>query len=243
MEQYFAYYYTGSPFVMFGPAHIGTLAALILLNIALIWRFKKAPEKAKRRAAYVIVAVLWLNEIAWHVWNYKSGIWTVQTMLPLHICSLLVWAGGLMLITKNYFIYEFVYFMGIGGASQVLITPYLDIYGFPHFRFFQSFISHGLIVSMAIYMTLVEGLRPTWKSLLRVVLWMNIYLAIIFVINTLTGSNYLFLAEKPPVATLLDLLPEWPWYILWIEVIGVAISLILYLPFAIKDWRVKIKAA
>lgn len=66
--------------------------------------------------------------------------------------------------------------------------------------------------------------------------------AFVFVVNLLIGSNYLFIAHKPPTASLLDLLPEWPWYILWIEVIGVATGLILYLPFAIQDWRVKAKA-
>ena len=72
-----------------------------------------------------------------------------------------------MLIFKNYTIYEFAYFMGIGGAIQALMTPDIGIYGFPHFRFFQTFISHGLLVTSAIYLTIVEGMRPTWKSLLQ----------------------------------------------------------------------------
>jgi len=49
--------------------------------------------------------------------------------------------------------------------------------------------------------------------------------------------------HKPPTASLLDLLPPWPWYILWMEAIGlVVMCLILYLPFAVKDWHVKARA-
>jgi hypothetical integral membrane protein (TIGR02206 family) len=101
--------------------------------------------------------------------------------------------------------------------------------------FFQYFLSHGLIITSAIYMTVVEGLRPTWKSMLRVFIWMNIYAGIIYFINIYLGSNYLMINYKPDTPSLLDLLPEWPIYILYMEVIGAATMLILYLPFATKD--------
>ncbi|HET9913333.1 MAG TPA: TIGR02206 family membrane protein, partial [Anaerolineales bacterium] len=161
--------------------------------------------------------------------------WTVQTMLPLHLCSLLVWAGALMLVTKSYRIYEFMYFMGIAGAIQALATPDLGIYGFPHFRFFQTFLSHGLIVTSAIYMTAVEGFRPTWKSMLRVFVWTNIYAGVVYYINTQIGSNYLMINHRPETPSLLDLLPDWPVYIIYMELLGIACMLLLYLPFVIKD--------
>ena len=130
-----------------------------------------------------------------------------------------------------------MYFMGIGGAIQALATPGLGIYGFPHFAFFQYFLSHGLIITSAIYMTVVEGLRPTWKSMVRVFVWMNIYVLIVYFINNYLGSNYLMINYKPATPSLLDLLPEWPVYILYMELIGIVIMLLLYIPFAVKDWR------
>jgi hypothetical integral membrane protein (TIGR02206 family) len=158
-------------------------------------------------------------------------------MLPLHLCSLLVWTGAYMLVTKKYRVYEFMYFMGIGGAIQALATPGIGRYGFPHFIYFQYFLSHGLIITSAIFMTMVEGLRPTWKSMLRVFIWMNIYALIVYFINTAIGSNYLMINYKPETPSLLDLLPPWPLYIAYMEVIGVITMLVLYIPFVIKDWR------
>jgi hypothetical integral membrane protein (TIGR02206 family) len=236
MGQFFAKDWTGAAFAFLGPAHLTALGLVVLLNIFLA-RFKGADVRVRRRIALTMAVLLWANELGWHVWNYAIGQWTIDTMLPLHVCSLLVWTGGLMLLTRNYTIYEFCYFLGIAGATQALMTPDLGIYGFPHFRFFQTFISHGLIVTAAIYMTVVEGLRPTWKSILRVAVIANIYMGIVFVINTLIGSNYMFINRKPPTASLLDVLPDWPVYLLYLEAIGLVLFLLLYLPFVVKDWR------
>lgn len=238
MEQFFAADYKGPAFELFGTAHIGALLVVVVLNLFLI-RYRNSTDLTKGTLRWIMALVLLANEIGWHYWTYSVGRWTIQTMLPLHLCSLLVWLGAFMLMTKNYRVYEFMYFMGIGGAIQALATPGLGIYGFPHFLFFQYFISHGLIITSAIYMTIVAGLRPIWKSILRVAIWMNIYVVIIYFINQAIGSNYLMLMAKPASPSLLDLLPDWPLYILYMEAIGIITCILLYLPFAIKDLRNK----
>jgi len=236
MTGYFAGDYQGQAFELFGLTHWAALAVIVLLNLYLL-KFRNASDKTKGAVRWLMALILWGNEIAWHYWNYAVGKWTIQTMLPLQLCSVLVWVGAWMLVTKSYKIYEFMYFMGIGGALQALATPDLGIYGFPHFRFFQTFLSHGLIVTAAIYMTTVEGLRPTWKSMVRVFVWMNVYALIIYFVNIYLGSNYLMINYKPNTPSLLDLLPPWPTYILYMEAIGVITMIVLYLPFVIKDLR------
>lgn len=238
MTDFFAANYQGGAFELFGITHFAALGALLLLNLFLL-RFKHSSDGTKAAVRWTLALTLFFNEVAWHYWNYSVGRWTIQTMLPLHLCSVLVWAGAWMLVTKSYRVYEFMYFMGISGALQALATPDLGIYGFPHFRFFQTFISHGLIVTSAIYMTVVEGFRPTWKSMLRVFLWTNIYAGIVYSINTLIGSNYMMLNYKPNTPSLLDLLPAWPVYIVYMELLGVACILLLYLPFAVKDLQAR----
>jgi hypothetical integral membrane protein (TIGR02206 family) len=234
MIDFFAANYTGPAFELFGNTHLAAIGALVLLNLILI-SFRNASDGTKAALRWLLALILLVNEVAWHYWNYSVDRWTIQTMLPLHLCSVLVWLGALMLMTKSYRIYEFMYFMGIAGAIQALATPDLGIYGFPHFRFFQTFTSHGLIVTSAIYMTVVEGFRPTLKSILRVVIWTNVYALIVFFINSAIGSNYLMINHKPELPSLLDLLPEWPVYILYMELIGFVSILLLYFPFAAKD--------
>lgn len=238
MTNFFAANFQGPAFQLFGTAHFAALGALLLLNLFLI-RFKDSSDGTKAFLRWLLALILLVNEVAWHYWNYVVGRWTIQTMLPLQLCSVLVWLGALMLMTRSYRIYEFMYFMGIAGAIQALATPDLGPYGFPHFRFFQTFISHGLIVTSAIYMTVVEGFRPTWKSIPRVVIWTNIYALLIFFLNSSIGSNYLMVNYKPETPSLLDLLPEWPVYILYMELLGLVSILLLYLPFMVRDLRTR----
>lgn len=240
MNQFFTANYQGAPFEFLGPAHIIALLLIILLNVWLS-RFKGTSEETRRKIRITLGVILWVNEIGYHLWAISTGLWNIQEYLPLHACSVLVWLSGYMLIFKNFTIYEFAYFLGIGGAIQALMTPDAGIYGFPHFRFFQTFISHGILITAPIYLTIVEGMRPTWKSLRKVVIVLNLYMVVIFFVNQLIGSNYLFVAHKPYTPSLLDMLPAWPWYILFIEAIGLFVFLLLYLPFIIKDWRAKRK--
>ena len=238
MSQYFTANYTGPAFQFLGAAHLGAIVFLVLLNLFLI-RFKDSRDGTKAAVRWLLALIMLVSEAAWHYWTYINGLWTIQTMLPLHLCSVLVWLGAWMLMTKSYRIYEFMYLVGIAGAIQVLITPDLGIYGFPHFRFFQTFLSHGLIVTAALYMTVVERFRPTWKSLVRVFLWTNVYALIIFFVNSYIGSNYLMINHKPDLPSILDLLPPWPIYIAYMEAIGIISMLLLYLPFVINDWRTR----
>jgi hypothetical integral membrane protein (TIGR02206 family) len=236
MENFFIKDFTGGEFVFLGPHHLIAMLLLVLLNFLLLG-LRNAGNTVRMRVAWTMALILWLNEVGWHVWNASVGQWTLQTMLPLHVCSILVWLGGWMLVTRNRFIYEYMFFLGIGGALQAIITPDLGIYGFPHYRFFQTFISHGLIVTAAIYMTTVEGFRPTWRSMLRVIIGGNIYMLVVSGINWLVGSNYLYTMHKPETASLFDIMPDWPVYLLVVQVIGLVTFLILYLPFIIKDWH------
>jgi hypothetical integral membrane protein (TIGR02206 family) len=238
MSQYFAFDYTGAPFVLFGTWHLVALLVIALLNVGVLG-FRNTSEKTRTAVRWTMAIVLWADEASWHIWNLYWGHWTVRTMLPLHICSILIWLAGFMLIFKIYRIYDFVYFIGIGGALQALLTPDAGIYGFPHYRIFQTMISHGLLITSGIYMTTVEGFRPTWKSFWRVVIGLNIYAIIIFPINMLLGTDFLYINGKPSTPSLLDLLPPWPYYLIAMELIGIIVFLILYLPFIIKDWRAK----
>ena len=238
MSQYFVYDYSGNPFILFGIWHFVALLLIVILNISM-FGFRKSSEKTRNVVRWTMAIILWSDELSWHIWNLYWGHWTIETMLPLHICSILIWLAGLMLIYKNYRIYEFVYFIGIGGAMQALLTPDAGIYGFPHYRIFQTMISHGLLITSAIYMTTVEGFRPTWKSFWRVIVGINIYAAIIFPINLILGTNYLYINGKPVTTSLLDALPAWPYYIIYMEIIGLGIFFLLYLPFIIKDYKEK----
>jgi hypothetical integral membrane protein (TIGR02206 family) len=235
MAQFFVEDWSGKPFRLFGTGHLIALAILVLINLSLIWLRKSQSQKLKDGVRYTIVAILIIAESSWHIWNIVIGKWSIQTHLPFHLCAVLVWSSVIMLLTKNYRIFEFIYFLGIAGASQAVITPEAGIYGFPHYRVFQTLFAHGAIVTGAIFMTVVEGYRPTWASFKRVVIWLNIYALIVTGINVLIGSNYLYTLQKPNSASLIDFLGPWPFYLLALELLALLLCLLLYLPWYLKD--------
>jgi hypothetical integral membrane protein (TIGR02206 family) len=239
MAQYFTYNYSGGSFVLFDGAHLAFLA-LIMVGILSLRLLRGKSEKTLRTFRMLLVFLSVSNELGYHLWRAWYGDWNVQTMLPLHLCSVFVVLNAIMLLKKNYRLYEFSIFLGVGGAMQALLTPDAGIYGLPHYRAVQTLLAHGLIIAGPIYMTVVEGFRPTWRSIPRVFLGANIYMAFVGLVNWLLGSNYMFIAHKPETASLIDLLGPWPWYILGLEAVGLAVCLIIYLPFAIGD---RIKAA
>lgn len=236
MGEYFDLFYSGAPFELFEPGHLIALGVIIAVCLSFIYFRKVWGKREQKRFRYTVATLLVFSELSLHAWTEYWGLWSIQTMLPLHLCSVLVWLTALMLYTRSYAIYELAYFLGIGGAMQALLTPDAGLYGFPHYRAIQTFFVHGVLVIAPIYMTVVEGFRPTLSSFRRVFIWTNIYMVPVFLLNRAIGSNYLFIAHKPEFPTLLDTLAPWPWYIIQLELIGFSILSLLYIPFLINDW-------
>jgi hypothetical integral membrane protein (TIGR02206 family) len=235
MEQYFVRDYTGGSFVLFGAWHLGFIGLFVLLNIFIILSRKRLDLLSRKKFRYGLAIASIVVESSWHIWSAVVGLWNIREYLPLHLCSIFVILNSIMLFTRSYRIYEYSYFLGIAGALQAFLTPDAGIYGLPHFRAVQTLLAHGLLITEGIYMTIVEGFRPTWGSIKRVMIGANIYMAFVGLVNWLLGSNYMFIAHKPETASLLDMLGPWPWYILSLEVVGLLMCLILYIPFIIKD--------
>jgi len=237
MPDLFARDYTGGAFVLFGTAHLIALG-LVGLGCLVIWLARKRlSERARRIIPLGFAILIYLCEGSWQVWMLVTGQWTIQGMLPLWLCSVTSWTIPLLLIWRSYRYYEWAYFMGIIGAVMALSTPDLTIYGFPHFRFIEFLTLHGAIIVAVFYMTVVEGFRPTWKSIPRVVVIVNIYWLFCAWVNSQIGSNYLYTQGKLPTPSLLDVLGPYPWYLLAMEGLGILFCLLLYLPFAIRDGR------
>jgi hypothetical integral membrane protein (TIGR02206 family) len=237
MDTFFAKDYHGPPFELFGPAHLASLAVIVAACLLIALLRRSFTPTARSTIRWGLLAVIYFSELSWHLWKLATADWTIQVMLPLWLCSLTVWTMPLLLVRRSQTYYQWVYYMGLIGASQALLTPDLMNYGFPHFRFIEFMTVHGAIIIAVIYMTVVEKFRPVWSALPRVLLVTNLYWAFCGLVNNLIGSNYLYTQGKLSTPSLLDLLGPWPWYLLSMETIAICLCLLLYLPFALVDWR------
>lgn len=220
-------------FQAFSASHIGALL-LFIAAVLLLYRCRHwlQPKKRNRYGRYVLLGLLILSEAALNIWYMSTGIFHVSNTLPFELCSISLYMCVLMLLLRSKKILQIVYFTGIAGALQALLTPALD-YPFPHFRFIQFFTAHIAIILAVLYMVWVEHAKPAWKSIGCAMLFLNVLLVIVGGINYITGGNYMFLARKPETASLLDVLGPYPWYLLSLEAVALGMFIVLYLPFPI----------
>jgi hypothetical integral membrane protein (TIGR02206 family) len=158
----------------------------------------------------------------------------LKASLPLELCDISMIISAIMFACKSYHLYEIVYFWGMAGSLEALITPDLGIYTFPHFVFFQFFLSHGSIIILCLFMTFVYGYRPSFKSLLKSLVVLNIYAGIIGIYDKLMDTNFMYLCEKTQDTSIMSYLGSWPWYLISLELVAIVSFVLCLIPFAIK---------
>lgn len=244
LESFFSADFSGEPFKLFSGIHIFSLLVLAAANIVLIFFLRRLKHnKVKLAFRYGLAVFLLCNESLYTFWSIRTGNWSAGYSLPLHVCDMAMIFSVILLVRKNYFIYEITYFWGFAGSLQALLTPDLYPYSFPHFVFFNFFLAHAGIMTTILIMTFEEGLRPTTKSIVKTILFTNAYMGLMAVVNIITHGNYLFLCHKPNSASIMDFLGPWPWYIPALEAVGIILILILYLPFFFADMISRHKSA
>ncbi|GAA3401078.1 TIGR02206 family membrane protein [Paenibacillus hodogayensis] len=222
-------------FAAFSPSHLGALAAFALL-VALLFAGRRwmRTERRSRIVRYTLAAVLTICELTLNVWYVAEGVYDPKDTLPFELCSISLYLCVFMLLFRSARLFRIVYFIGIGGAAQALLTPVLG-YDFPHFRFIEFFAAHAAIILSILYMVWVERLQPAWRNVWITFGLLNSALVLIFLINGATGGNYMFVSRKPETASLLDFLGPYPWYLLSMEAVALAMFSLLYAPFALRS--------
>lgn len=215
-------------FEMFSVQHMVAIAFAVIVFAAIaIGRKGLRGERGNRVFRVGMAALLLACEIALQASYVLEGSWDASS-LPFQLCSLTLLLSAAALAFRVRQLYSIVFFLGTLGALQALATPNLE-QAFPHFRYFHFFIAHIGIIASAVYLITVERYKPTLLSAFAAWLWLHVLAVPAAIVNMMTGTtNFMFLARKPETASLLDLLAPWPWYLLQLEIVAVALCLILY---------------
>jgi hypothetical integral membrane protein (TIGR02206 family) len=224
-------------FELFGPSHLATLAVIAAVAIALPIAVRRLAAHQARHVAYLLAALL-LGQEGIDLWRQiDARNLSPAALLPLHLCTLAVYLTAWTLVTRSYRTYEVVYFWGLGGTMQALLTPDLTA-RFPDPTYLRFFAAHGLVIVGVMYLTITCRLRPYAVSIPRVAAITAALAGIIFVINLWLGTNFLYLMAKPAQPSLLDWFGPWPWYLIGLVIVGLASLFVWYLPCLVLDlWR------
>jgi hypothetical integral membrane protein (TIGR02206 family) len=223
-------------FHAYGAAHLTVIfltAGLPFLLALIVHRTKS--RFLERSICFAISALLLINYVAYLIVARHFGVTTWYKALPLQLCD---WAMVVIMValwTGNRRWLEVAYFWGIGGTLQAIITPNLA-FGFPDLRFISFFVAHSGIIIGIVFLMLIYGFRPRPIGILRTFGWTEIYFAVAFTADLLTGENYGFLLHKPEAASLLSFLSDSrPLYLLEFHGLAFLFFSALYAPFAMID--------
>ncbi|NOZ75062.1 MAG: TIGR02206 family membrane protein [FCB group bacterium] len=222
-------------FVQFSTEHaLGVFFTLIPGLLLIYWaRRSKSPEVDFWIRTFIAGILVFFFFVMRFLRMY-DGSWSIQDDLPLHLCGFSSALVPVLLFNKNFRLYEVMYYWGIGGATQSLLTPTL-VEPFPGFYFWEFFATHSLIIVGVLYATFIFRYRPTLQGLFRTYGLTVVLLLPIGLIDWLLGANYFFIAHKPDTASILDFMGPWPFYIFPLSLVALAIFFLSYLPFPIAD--------
>ena len=220
------------PFLRFSSSHLAAMFLSLAFFIYIPYLINKNPKVSWVDIFSKSLGILLIgNELGWVLYKLSLGHTNWAEFMPFELCTINAYLLGIILIIKpSYAIFEVIYFWGIAGTVQGIITPRLFA-GYPHYLFFEYFITHTGIVLAILVLIFRYKWEVTWLSLWRAILWLQVPALINLVFDFTFNVNYMFMRELPKVSSVLDYFGQWPLYIFVCEIFAL-ISFIFYLvPF------------
>ena len=170
------------PLDLFGPAHLAATAVLALIGFWFVRAGMAADERGRRRLRIGLIITIVLFRATKHWWKASAGMWTLQTDLGLHLCSIMSWITVYGLWTRRRWALHLMYFFGIAGAVQAVLTPDAT-FGARHYTFVETMVSHGILVMAGAWAVTVEGYRPTARDPWLALGLLNLYAVVMYPLN------------------------------------------------------------
>jgi len=242
---FFSYYPVDPSSPFYFDSHISFyLAPLCLLGaLALAVIFFRDRIRASGRESLILTiataAALFL-EIGQHLCELF-----LRGAIPLDLCAITFWLAVLLCVTGKRFIYDLLYFWGI-GALVSLVFVNNDGAGPDRFHYYQYFGTHGYTLLVILYFTVIRRYRVTFMTLFKAVaILFPLTLAVRALDAAFTAApwrfNYMFLLRAPDVSTPLEAFGTgWPYYFGFVA-LAVAVFFLSYLPWGIASGVKKIQ--
>ncbi|MAW10608.1 MAG: TIGR02206 family membrane protein [Verrucomicrobiales bacterium] len=218
---------------LFDGLHLWALFISIGFIILIPLVGRKLPENKKYIGVWVLVSFTIIQEIFDYYNRTSFRELNLARDLPLNICSYSLIIALASLITRNKFCFEFSYFIGVTAGLQSLLTPGIS-YIYNQTEYILFFMHHSLMVILPLWNVFVDGITTSKYAIFRTMLFLNLMVIPVGVINWLTQSNYMYVCEKP-VNDSPFIVGDWPWYMLGLQMAGIIMMLIAAIPMIIAN--------
>jgi len=182
-------------FELFGIAHISGIVMTMIWAVALnytSYRYNRLNIYIEFFSGllvlsfYPIFAYFRLQEVSFDV----------RYHLPLQISSVILFALGIALLTKNRFAYAITMFWALPGGIASILFP--DITNtFPHIDYIFFWTSHSVLIGYVVYLMRVRNIDLGYFDALKALGLFIAYIVLVYPLNTSLGSNYGYLNSPP----------------------------------------------
>tara|TARA_B110000977_G_C11065015_1_gene487466 strand:- start:1466 stop:2161 length:696 start_codon:yes stop_codon:yes gene_type:complete len=205
---------------------------LFFIALIIIVSYNSKPS-FKSKLASLMGIVIALEFIAIQYYYIQQGIWTAQDSLPFHLCRLMWFVSLVTILTRNQIAFELLLFVGMIGGMHSMLTPEFT-HGINPLLMVDYFMVHGGLIVVPLYCVFALGMRPRKQAWYKSILYLQIFVVSVGLIDYLLGANYMYLAVKPVVENPF-LIGDWPYYIIGLEFATLLHAFLVYLPFYFKN--------
>ena len=176
--------------------HFFWLAVLLFLIVFLGRAYKASDESRRQRIRLIVAGLIMLDEIAKDLVVPLSGQWEWE-FLPLHLCSISVFAVFFHALTGNRLLEEYLYALTLPTALMAMVFPdWTSALPFWNFMCLHSFTIHLLLVLYPCLL-LYGGFRPSAGRLAAIVPIVALLAAVMHFVNIALGTNFFFVNGSP----------------------------------------------
>ena len=209
-------------FDLFGNDHILSIILIIIFYVLFLCFNEKIGIKDKSEIFLIVLSFIILSlDISEDIIRYITGYYSIEKDLPLQLCAIGIYVAAVALLKKNQIAFELIFYWGLVGASQAILTPDSDLFELKIF-FIYSQTYHSALIFAVLWLVIKCNMRMQIEYIPRVVLITNLVVVVISVINYLLDSNYMFLRVKPNSVSPF-LIGDWPVYIIMVQFFSIVI--------------------
>ena len=184
----------------------------------------------KNRIVFIkyFVYLFIISYIIYHFLHVIGGTWSIDKRLPFHLCGFSsVITCFIVFIKKKQLWFDFLFYAGILGGLNALLTPLIDNYTGTNFFYVEYFYSHTSIIILPLYMYYYMDMDLSKLSWLKSFIALNILLVFLMPLDFYIDANYMYLKEPPAVKHPL-VSGKWPYYLINLEFVVVILLYFTY---------------
>lgn len=230
-------------FKQFGLIHnIFILIPIIGLILIYINRNKisKIPKKTAKKILKISAIILLLNMIIFTVGFLYYGVFDYTKHLPFHLCFIANYMFIYGILFDKEWILKYTIFLCFIGPIPAILWPDM-VSTIDNFEWWQYVISHHFFIMISFFSYYALNYKVEFKNYIKVFIFTNILMLIMYPFNLIFKTNYIFSTEIP--ANVMVLYPWLKYFppMLTLEVVGLVISGAIYY-FIIKKRNLELKS-